>query len=289
MTLAELRGLLGARLRDPIALNCVLEEVMSAPRSQLVVQGAREVTDEELREALELVDSVAAGVPLQHVIGHWTFRTLELAVDGRALIPRPETELVVSVALEELRRLAGFRPLPLRCLDLGTGTGAIALSLVSEFPDVCVVATDVSREALALAEENRSQLAEALRDRLETRHGDWYGALAPSSGAEPPVVPFDLICANPPYLSEAEWRDVDPLVRDYDPVEALVAGAVGTEQIELILAGASRHLTAGGSLVVEIGWRQGPDVIRLANSAGADYVAVLPDLAGRDRILLARF
>jgi release factor glutamine methyltransferase len=289
VTLAELRGLLGARLRDPIALNCVLEEVMSAPRSQLVVQGAREVTDEELREALELVDSVAAGVPLQHVIGHWTFRTLELAVDGRALIPRPETELVVSVALEELRRLAGFRPLPLRCLDLGTGTGAIALSLVSEFPDVCVVATDVSREALALAEENRSQLAEALRDRLETRHGDWYGALAPSSGAEPPVVPFDLICANPPYLSEAEWRDVDPLVRDYDPVEALVAGAVGTEQIELILAGASRHLTAGGSLVVEIGWRQGPDVIRLANSAGADYVAVLPDLAGRDRILLARF
>jgi release factor glutamine methyltransferase len=289
VTLAELRGLLGARLRDPIALNCVLEEVMSAPRSQLVVQGAREVTDEELREALELVDSVAAGVPLQHVIGHWTFRTLELAVDGRALIPRPETELVVSVALEELRRLAGFRPLPLRCLDLGTGTGAIALSLVSEFPDVCVVATDVSREALALAEENRSQLAEALRDRLETRHGDWYGALAPSSGAEPPVVPFDLICANPPYLSEAEWRDVDPLVRDYDPAEALVAGAVGTEQIELILAGASRHLTAGGSLVVEIGWRQGPDVIRLANSAGADYVAVLPDLAGRDRILLARF
>jgi len=289
VTLAELRGLLGARLPDPIALNCVLEKVMCAPRSQLIVQGAREVTDEEFRQAVELLDSVVAGVPLQHVIGHWTFRTLELAVDGRALIPRPETEIVVSVALDELDRLAGFRPLPLRCLDLGTGTGAIALSLVSEYPEVTVVATDASMEALALAHQNRSQLAEPLRDRLEIRQGDWYGALAATGCVTSPVVPFDLICANPPYLSEAEWREVDPVVRDYDPVEALVAGAVGTEQIELILAGASKHLTGGGSLVVEIGWKHGADVMRLATSAGAGHVTVLPDLAGRDRILLARF
>jgi release factor glutamine methyltransferase len=289
VTLAELRGLLGARLADPTALNCVLEEVMCAPRSQLLVQGGRLVTDAELAQALELADSVLSGVPLQHVIGHWTFRTLELAVDGRALIPRPETEMVVGVALEELDRLAGARPLPLRCLDLGTGTGAIALSLVSEFPDATVVATDVSPEALALAAQNRSQLAEPLRDRVEFRYGDWYDALAPSSDEASFVVPFDLICANPPYLSEAEWAEVDPIVRDYDPVQALVAGAFGTEQIERILDGAGKHLSDGGSLVVEIGWEQGPEAMRLAGSAGAGHVAVLPDLAGRDRILLARF
>jgi release factor glutamine methyltransferase len=289
VTLVELRGLLGARLPDAIALNTVLEEVLCASRSQLILQGTREVTEEEVCHALELADSVAAGVPLQHVIGHWTFRTLELAVDSRALIPRPETELLVDVALDELDRLAEFRPLPLRCLDLGTGTGAIALSLVSERPDVHVVATDMSRDALDLAEENRSRLAAPLRDRLEFRYGDWYGALTEMRDEASPVVSFDLICANPPYLSEAEWREVDPTVRDYDPAEALVAGAVGTEQIELILDGASRFLTAGGSLVIEIGWQQGPDAMRLAKSSGAGHVAVLPDLAGRDRILLARF
>jgi release factor glutamine methyltransferase len=289
VTLAELRGLLGERLSDPNALSVLLEEVMCASRSQLIVQGAREVTDDEVRQAVEFVDSVVAGVPLQHVIGHWTFRMLELAVDGRALIPRPETEMVVSVALDELHRLAGFRSLPLRCLDLGTGTGAIALSLVNEFADVSVVATDASKEALALADKNRAQLAAPLRDRLEIRHGDWYKALAATHCVTAPVVPFDLICANPPYLSEAEWSEVDPVVRDYDPAEALVAGASGTEQIELILAGASTHLTCGGSVVVEIGWKQGPEAMRIARSAGAGHAAVLPDLAGRDRILLARF
>jgi len=289
VTLTELRGLLGERLPDSNALSLLLEEVMCATRSELILQGAREVTDEEFRQAVEFADLVVAGVPLQHVIGHWSFRTLELAVDGRALIPRPETEMVVSVALEELDRLSGFRPLPLRCLDLGTGTGAIALSLVSEFADVRVVATDVSSEALALAGENRSKLDEPLRDRLEMRHGDWYAALATTPCATAPAVGFDLICANPPYLSEAEWREVDPIVRDHDPVSALVGGAIGTEQIELILAGASTHLVGGGSMVVEIGWKQGPDAMRLAKSAGAGHAAVFPDLAGRDRILLARF
>jgi len=287
VTLVELRSLLTPRLSDPTTLSRVLEEVMCASRSQLVVQGDREVSDDECRQAVELVDSVLAGVPLQHVIGHWTFRTVELAVDRRALIPRPETEMLVSVALDELTRLGTSRPLPLRCLDLGTGTGAIALSLVSECPDVRVVATDMSLDALALAGENRSQLAEPLRERLELRHGDWYGALV--AGEEPVVVPFDLICANPPYLSELEWRDVDPVVRDYDPVQALVAGAIGTEAIELILADAPRHLASGGSMVVEIGWQQGPDAMRLARAAGAAHVVVLPDLVGRDRILLARF
>jgi release factor glutamine methyltransferase len=272
-----------------MTLSRLLEEVMCASRSQLIVESDREVTEDQCRQAVELVDSVLAGVPLQHVIGHWTFRTVELAVDHRALIPRPETEILVSVALDELARLGTFRPLPLRCLDLGTGTGAIALSLVSECPDVRVVATDVSMEALALAGENRSQLSEPLRDRLELRHGDWYGALVAAGGADPVDVPFDLICANPPYLSELEWRDVDPIVRDYDPVQALVAGEVGTEAIELILAAATGHLTSGGSMVIEIGWKQGPDAMRLARAAGAGHVAVLPDLVGRDRILLARF
>jgi release factor glutamine methyltransferase len=288
VTLSELRGLLAVRLPDPIAVSSVLEEVMCTSRAQLILQGAREVTTEEFDQAVAFADSVVAGVPLQHVIGHWSFRTLELVVDARALIPRPETEVMVGVALDELVRLRTFRPLPLRCLDLGTGTGAIALSLVSESPDVVVVATDLSAAALALANENRSRLGEPLRDRLELRQGDWFGALAALDEAASAVAEFDLICANPPYLSDREWLEVDPVVRDHDPVGALVAGAVGTEQIELILGGAAGHVARGGALVLEIGWRQGPEVTRLAWAAGAGYVAILPDLVGRDRILLAR-
>jgi len=288
VTLTELRSVLSARLDDQVALAWVLEEVLAASRSELAVQSGREVTDEELRIAGALVDEVVAGVPLQHVLGHWSFRTIELSVDRRALIPRPETEVVVGVALDELARLATFRPSPLRCLDLGTGSGAIALSLVSECPDVRVVATDASTEALALAGENRSQLPEPLRSRVELRHGDWYGALVADEESAA-VLPFDLICANPPYLSEAEWRQVEPVVRDYDPVQALVAGPNGAEQIAIVVAGAREHLVGGGALVVEIGSLQGPAAKRLATSSGAGDVMVLPDLVGRDRVLLARF
>jgi release factor glutamine methyltransferase len=289
VTFLELRELLADRTSDPIAVRFVLEEVVGESRSALLLTPDREMSDDDVRRALALVEEFVAGVPLQHVLGHWTFRDVELIVDERALIPRPETELVVEAALHELDRMRQGRPRPCRALDLGTGTGAIAVSLVRECPDVFVVATDVSRAALDLAKCNGARLAPAERERLEYRLGDWWEALAESEGSHDSEDRFDLICSNPPYLSVLEWNDLDKIVRDHDPFEALVGGAIGTEQIERVVMGARDHVADGGALVVEIGWLQGPVAADLARASGATYVEVLPDLAGRDRILLARW
>lgn len=288
MTLLELRGLLADRTSDPIAIRLVLEEAAGAKPSSLVLNPDREVTDDEARRAIELVEEFAAGVPLQHVLGHWAFRSTELVVDRRALIPRPETELLVDAALGELDRMRRLRPGPLRALDLGTGSGAIAISLVRECADVSVLATDVSRAALDLAMCNGGHLVAADQARLEFRIGDWWGALLVGAATAAPCR-FDVICSNPPYLSVLEWSVLDPIVRDHDPFEALVGGATGTEQIERVVAGARDHLAENGALVVEIGWLQGPVAAELVRAAGATHVRVLPDLAGRDRILLARW
>jgi release factor glutamine methyltransferase len=289
VTLLELRGLLADRTSDPIAVRFVLEEVVGESRSALLLTPDREMSDDDVRRAIALVEEFVAGVPLQHVLGHWTFRDVELIVDERALIPRPETELVVEVALRELDRTRQDRPGPLRALDLGTGSGAIAISLVRECSDVYVVATDVSRAALDLAACNGARLAPLERERLAYRLGDWWEALPVPKCSHDSGQLFDLICSNPPYLSVLEWTDADSIVRDHDPFEALVGGAIGTEQIERIVTAARDHVADGGALVVEIGWLQGPVAADLARAAGATHVEVLPDLAGRDRILLARW
>jgi release factor glutamine methyltransferase len=288
VTLLELRGLLADRTTDPIAVRFVLEEVVGASRSELLLTPDREVSDDDVHRAIALIEEFVSGVPLQHVLGHWSFRSLELVVDQRALIPRPETELLVEVALGELDRLRQIRSGPFRVLDLGTGSGAIALSLVRECDDAVVVATDVSRAALDLAACNGSRLSLSEQSRLELRLGDWWDALIGNdSGNAAPR--FDVICSNPPYLSVLEWNELDPIVRDHDPFEALVGGATGAEQIERVVAATGAHLADNGTLVVEIGWSQGPVAATIARAAGAVHVEILPDLAGRDRILLARW
>ena len=290
MTLTELRGLLAARLPDPIALNSVLEEVMCTPRAQLILQGAREVTDVEFHEAVAFADAVVAGVPLQHVIGHWSFRSLELTVDGRALIPRPETEVTVSVALDELVRFSDARTVPATHLFAAStsapGPAHRAFSLVSCRGSLTRArrrdrhqqgGTSLACErgiVHALDEPFRMIVARAAAGRLV------QGRFLPRNWTPRPgsaVAEFDLICANPPYLSEREWLEVDAIVRDHDPVGALVAGAAGTEQIELILEGAAEHLTRGGvRWCSRSGWQQGPgrDAPGATTAGAANDVAI---------------
>lgn len=224
-----------------------------------------------------MVARYRAGEPLQYVLGRWGFRGLDLAIDRRVLIPRPETELVAGAAID----LARAVPAPRRVADLGTGSGAIGLSLAAELPleHTTVWITDVSPDALALARANLAGIGRAARN-VRIAEGWWYDAL-------PGGDRFDLIVANPPYVAEGS-PDLDASVLVWEPAGALLAGADGLDHIRHLVAGASERLGARGALVLEIGADQGESTKALLAAAGFVDVEIRPDLAGRDRIAIGR-
>jgi release factor glutamine methyltransferase len=239
----------------------------------------------------DMVGERLAGRPLQYVLGTWGFRTLDLRVDGRALIPRPETEQVVTAALDELCLQATRvdESSELVAVDLGTGSGAIALSLALEFDAsrlLALWATDMASDALELFNENlavlggRSPGAAAL---VHSARGSWFGALPSDLRGR-----VHLVVSNPPYVSEAEWESLDPVVRDHEPASALVPGPTGFEAIETLMEEAPRWLAPGGSLVVEIAPGQAAAVQNRAAELGYERSEVRDDLAGRHRMLVAR-
>ena len=219
------------------------------------------------------------GEPIQYVLGHWPFRGLDLAVDRRVLIPRPETEQVVEVALAEVDRIGG-RERELTVVDLGTGSGAIALSITVERPRTRTWATDVDADALAVARANLAGVGRAAT-RVAIAQGSWFEALPPELRGQ-----VDLVVSNPPYVSPTD--DVDGAVRDWEPAGALWSGEDGLDALRHLVASAPEWLTDRGALVVEIGAAQGPVVVELARAAGFAEVEVLPDLSRRDRVLRAR-
>ena len=227
-----------------------------------------------------MLERRSTGEPLQYVVGQWGFRTLDLFVDKRVLIPRPETETVVDVALRELRALGERRP---TVADLGTGSGAIALSIAAEVPGAAVWATDRSTDALVVARANLAGVAGRTATRVRLAEGSWFDALPPMLRGQ-----LDLVVSNPPYVAESEVPDLDPQVAEWEPRDALVAGPTGLEQIELIVEIAPAWLTRPGALVLEIAPSQANAAIRAAYEAGFGDAEVLPDLAGRARVLAAR-
>ena len=238
-----------------------------------------------------LVRRRAAGEPLQYVLGSWSFRGLDLMVDRRVLIPRPETEQVVEVALEEaerrgLRRVRHRRPsvVPdepsVAVADLGTGSGAIALALDAELADVTVWATDVSEDALAVARANIAGCAAA---RVRVAAGAWFDALPRDLHGR-----LALVVSNPPYVAAGELATLPAEVADYEPVGALVAGPTGREALEHIVDTAREWLEPAGVLVCELAPHQASDLVARARSAGYDESFVRADLAGRARVLVAR-
>ena len=214
----------------------------------------------------------ATGEPLQYVVGAWGFRTLDLYVDARVLIPRPETESVVQAAIDAV----GARR-ALVAVDLGTGSGAIALSLAVEL-GAEVWATDESPDALAVA---RANVAGCGVTTVRVCEGEWYGALPSDLRGR-----VDLIVSTPPYVAADD--ELPAVVRDWEPVGALVAGPTGLEDIERIVRDAPAWLARPGVLVVELAPHQADAVARLARDAGFDAVDVRRDLAGRPRALVAR-
>jgi release factor glutamine methyltransferase len=239
---------------------------------QVYLAFERPLTAPELAQIRELVRRRGRREPLQHLLGSVEFHGLHLKVDGRALIPRPETELLVATVLA--RRAAG----PARILDLGTGGGAIALALAQAWPGAAVTAVDRSPDALALAAENAA--ATGLGARVRFLGSDWFSALAPGET-------FDLIVANPPYLSAEEVAAAAPEVRDFDPAAALAAGEGGLADLRAILLGARARLAPGGWLALETGVDHHPALAALARSAGYARSESLPDLTGRNRFFLA--
>jgi release factor glutamine methyltransferase len=272
------------KVADPVETRWLLEEASGLDASDLLRDLDQSPDLASIARLGRLLERRLSGEPLQHVLGHWGFRTLDVVVDSRALVPRPETELVVEFALFELDRLAfAHSDGELWAADLGTGSGVIALSLVAERDTVRVVATDCDQAALELAATNLSALSSDVAERVQLVEGDWYRALPAGLRGR-----LGLVVSNPPYLAEREWAGLDANVRDFDPFGALVAGPSGLEAIEAVVTGAPAVLCSDGSLVVEIAPDQAKEALELASDAGYRTARVEDDLVGRPRVLVAR-
>lgn len=241
-------------------------------RMQLYLQFERPLAESELEAIRGYLRRRGQREPLQYILGETDFLGLALKTDRRALIPRPETEYLVSLLTEKMGAS------PRRVLDLGTGTGAIALALATHWPEAQVLATDVSTDALALAQENVGQVG--LGGRVQLLQSDWYQQL-------PADARFDLIVSNPPYLSDRETDETLVEVKNFEPRIALTPGGQGLESIQRIIAGAPAHLNEGGLLAMETGIAQHEAIAGLLVTAGFSRHEFLPDLTGRPRFAWA--
>jgi len=248
----------------------LVAHALDVTRLDLYLQYDRPLTDDETAACRELVRRRGRREPLAYILGEWGFRRLMLKVDSRALIPRPETEVVVERCLALLD--GAKEPV---VLDVGTGTGAIALAIADERPDATATAIDVSEDALALAAENAERTGLAGRVSF-ARHNVTEGL---------PGGPYDLVVSNPPYVEPDDLGTLQPEVRDWEPEEALVGYGV-TEQVA---GGARDVLRLGGALVLEVADGTAREVVDLLGQLGFADVAATPDLAGRDRVVEGRW
>ncbi len=262
----------GAALLVPVTETARLEaEVLLAhvtglTRTVLLAHPERPLTAEERARYENLLARRRAGVPLPYLTRKMEFFGLEFVVTPEVLIPRPETEVLVERALEKAPRTV---------VDVGTGSGCVAVALAVRLPRARIYATDLSRAALCVAAMNARR--HSVADRIHFLQADL---------ASPLRGPVDLVVSNPPYVAEEEWSSLPASVREHEPRLALDGGPGGLRVIRRLLADAARLLGPGGVLLVEIGADQGPNAAALARRAfPMAYIRILPDLAGRDRIL----
>jgi release factor glutamine methyltransferase len=269
---AAVDGLRAAGIEDPrLDAELLLCEATGWDRAHLAANPDAEVAPPAVRRFGETVRRRLRREPVAYILGHRGFRHIDLAVDPRVLIPRPETELLVDLALEIQPRTV---------LDVGTGSGAIALAVADELPGAEVVATDTSPAALEVARANAERLG------LSERVQFFEGTLPPGPGE------FDLVLANLPYVSEAEWGGLEPEVTEWEPREALLAGPDGLDAIRALLADRGRHfnrhpdemaIAGRGTIALEVGEGQAAAVGELLRESGFDSVETRKDLAGIER------
>ncbi len=254
-----------------LSIELLLAHVLKKKRLQLYLEFEREVDEAALETLRGLVKRRGAGEPLQYVTGEAEFCGLKLAVDRRVLIPRPETELLVEIVAARQ---------PASVVDVGTGSGCIALALAHRLSNTVVTATDISPDALAVAQANAARFN--CNNFTRFLVGDLLSALPDSFTA-------DAIVSNPPYIASGELAQLPREVKDFEPVQALVAGADGLDVIRRLVLTAKRFLSPRGFVALEIGAGQRAAVAELFDRAGYTVAHVEKDLQGIERVLVAQF
>ncbi|MBB3227530.1 release factor glutamine methyltransferase [Luteibacter sp. Sphag1AF] len=252
-------------LGDRLEAELLLIHTLDVSRAWLFAHADDRLPDLHIENFRGLVARRVAGEPVAYIMGSRDFWSLSLEVSPATLIPRPETELLVELALERMTTDA-------RVVDLGTGSGAIALSLAREFPQAHVLAVDFSDDALHVARRNAQRLQ---LGHVRFAQGSWWDAVGEET--------FDLAVSNPPYIASADEHLAQGDLR-FEPSTALASGADGLDDIRLIVAGASAHVRPGGWLLMEHGWDQGDAVRALLDDAGFVEVFTAKDMEDRDRV-----
>lgn len=274
----SLRTLLSATALNPaeakILMAYILEKYYKLPRSALLSQDELELNEQALNEWKSLESKRLLGEPIAYLIGKRGFYNIELYIAPGVLIPRPETELLVEVGLQEINRLNA----PAKILDLGTGSGAIALAIAHEAPKAIITATDQSHEALEIAKANAKQLKVA--DQVQFFQGSWYTALQAGTT-------FDVILSNPPYIDSQDPHLKQGDLR-FEPLSALTDHQNGLSCLEMIISEAKQHLNPNGLIAVEHGFDQSDAVVALMKLAGLSNIQTHLDLAGHYRVASGR-
>jgi len=274
----SLRSLLGSSTLPPnearILMAHILDRYYQLPRSALLSSDQMELSQIALEQWHNLVSKRLVGEPIAYLIGKRGFHNIELFVAPGVLIPRPETELLVDIGLQEIARLDK----PAKVLDLGTGSGAIALAIAHAAPQAFVTATDESLEALEIARTNTQLLG--LESRVQFRQGSWYEALDQEAR-------FEIILSNPPYIASQDPHLAQGDLR-FEPISALTDHASGLTCLETIISGAKEYLKPNGLLAVEHGFDQSEAVIALMKAAGLQGIQSHLDLAGLHRVVSGR-
>jgi release factor glutamine methyltransferase len=265
------------RVENPrLNAELLLAQCLGFSRETLYANLRREIQTEEKKALDELLRRRMAGEPLQYLLGHQEFWSVDLKVDPRVLIPRPETEVLVDQALSILATSSGRVP---RVLDIGTGSGAIVIALTNEFVEIFAVATDISQEALQVAKENARKVG--VDQRIRFVRGDLLHPFRPLTGGV-----FDLILSNPPYICRSDIEELTREVKDHEPRLALDGGEDGLDFYRRMSRQVPSYLRKGGWLLVEIGQGQGTEISTLFEQSGCfSAPELVRDLSGIERVI----
>lgn len=277
LTLSGLRRLIQLALSDhaiegaDLESRLIIEEASGLSRSDQILAAGTEIAPELETKALLMLNRRLDGEPLDHIFGYREFYGLRFEINRYVLSPRPETEMLVDFILTQTARDQAFR-----FLDLGTGSGAVAISVLANRPKAKAIATDISAEALSMAHQNAD--IHNVSDRLSFIQGHWAEALSDR---------FDFIVSNPPYIDSHSMKGLSREVRDYDPAIALHGGDDGLEAYRIIVGQAKSLLNRTGKIAVEIGYDQGESVFELFEDQRYNNVTLQKDLAGQPRMITA--